>query len=297
MQDGSFPIASQLHREVTAQIIAAIEAGADEYVMPWHARGAHGRPINAHTGSPYHGGNVVALWAAGMLRGYRSAHWATYRQWNLLGAQVKKGERASRIIFYRVSEAVADEAEAPKQCHVLIRSSAVFNADQVEGWQEPELALPDLTARIPAVDAAIEGTGAVIRYGFDHAAYRVDGDWIEMPEARQFTDTRGSTATEAFYATLFHELTHWTGAAHRLDRPLAGRFNDPSYATEELIAELGAAFLCADLGITNSPRSDHAAYLSHWLQILTEDGRALFKAARAAEAAAEHILGRCDTVF
>ena len=165
----------------------------------------------------------------------------------------------------------------------------MFNAEQVDGW---ELHLPEqvsLVERIHTVETAVAQIGAEIREGGSVACYVPSEDYIRMPATAKFIGTPTSTPTEAYYSTLLHELTHWTGAPHRLDRAFGKRFGDDAYAMEELVAELGAAFLCADFSVSNEPRPDHAAYLSGWLSILDADKRAIFGAARLASEAATYL--------
>ncbi len=288
-----------VHREITDTIAAAIEAGAKDYMMPWHQSVM--RPLNAATGKSYHGVNVVVLWAAGRRRDFRSGYWATYRQWAGLEAQVRKGERGSMVVFYKSVEVERDEGEegaqsaTTAQTKLVARASWVFNADQVNGWSPPALPAQGAMEIRENAEAFIAATRADIRHGGDMAYYDPAGDFIAVPHAEQFTGTKTSTATESYYSVILHELTHWAGAPTRLARNLRARFGDHAYAMEELIAELGAAFLCADLCIANEPRLDHAAYVSSWLQLLKDDRTALFSAASKASVAATFLaeLARC----
>jgi antirestriction protein ArdC len=291
MQDSSFKSPADVHQTITRRIIEAIEAGAGEFVMPWHHAGPDlGRPTNAETGNRYQGTNVVALWAEGMLKQYSSGHWATYRQWQAVGAQVRRGERSAVVVFYKkLDGADDDDSETPGR-RMVARASRVFNADQVDGWNAtPQPALPFAVEELPGVDAFVTGTKAKIRSGGNTACYRLQHDRIDMPARARFVGTPTSTPTESYYATLLHELVHWTGAKHRLDRAFGRRFGDAAYAAEELVAELGAAFLCADLKVSNEPRPDHAAYVNVWLQILEADPRAIFTAARLADQAGKYL--------
>jgi len=239
---------------------------------------------------------VVALWAEAALAPYGSGHWASYLQWQQLGAQVRKGEHGSTIVFYRKIEPedppqlFADEESGPARRFVA-KAFRVFNAEQVDGWKPP--GRPDIPFGVEAlskVDEFIAATDATIRHGGTMACYRRPEDRIDMPERGLFVGSPTSTPTETYYSTLLHELVHWTGAPHRLDRNFGSRFGDGAYAAEELVAEIGAAFLCADLNVSNEPRQDHAAYLSIWLQILKKDAMAIFKAARLASQASEHLI-------
>ena len=277
-----------VYRAITERIIEAIKAGAGKYVMPWHCSATTCRPVNASTDACYRGINILALWAAATVRNYPSGYWASFRQWQSLGAQVRRGERGAIIVFYKESppKECADDDGKPR---LFARASVVFNSAQVDGWTPPQPENAPLAARIEMVEAFAAATGADIRYGAEMAQYWILEDIIDMPDRARFRDTPTSSATEAYYATLLHELTHWTGAPHRLDRKFNDRFGEQAYAFEELVAELGAAFLCSSLGVANEPRGDHAAYVAHWLQLLNRDHRAIFLAANHAQKAVEYL--------
>jgi antirestriction protein ArdC len=280
-----------VYEAITDRVIAAIEAGAGEWQMPWHRSGVS-RPVNAHTKKPYRGVNVVALWASAEAYRYSSGFWATYKQWRELEARVRKGERASLIVFWKELEREVEDEETGEREHkktLFARASWVFNADQVDGWTPPAAPARNLVQALDHAEAFTAATGADVRHGGDRAYYRRSTDHVQMPVRERFTGSDTSTPTEAFYATLLHELTHWTGHESRLDRDLSGRFGNEAYAMEELVAELGAAFLCADLAIANTPRPDHAAYIANWLEVLKRDKRAIFTAARKASQAADYL--------
>ena len=276
-----------IYRTVTDSIVASIEAGAGEFIMPWHGHGAPiAKPQNAHTHMEYHGINVLALWAQAHERGYRSGYWGTYRQWQEVGAQVVKGEKSSIIVFFKRIEEEAEQAGERPFNRLFARASRVFNADQVAGWAAPEERHPPGNAEvIESVATFIKATKADVQWGGRMACYHIVDDYIEMPDAHRFRNTPTSTASEGLGATILHELVHWTGAKHRLER-FSGSLKKEDIAAEELVAELGAAFLCADLGVSNEPRPDHAAYVAHWLQLLKNDTRAIFTASRLANQAA-----------
>ncbi len=297
MQENEGPIPTQktVHARITEEILAAIAAGAPTFEMPWHGSGLLGaRPVNAASRIPYRGVNVLALWIAGKKKGYRSGIWATYRQWTALDAQVRKGETGSLIVFFKEVERRAqmnDTGEEIPEHYLVARASWVFNADQVRGWQAAAPTKPNPVEVMANAEAFIRQTGADIREGGEMACYLPEPDYIEMPDRHRFTGTVTSTATEAYYATQLHELTHWTGNKKRLDRDLTARFGENAYAMEELVAELGAAFLCADLAVTNSPRADHAAYVGNWIRVLGSDPRAIFLASARAGAAVDYLTG------
>lgn len=276
-----------VYRAVTDTIVAAIEAGAGEFVMPWHGNGAAiAKPQNAHTRMEYHGINVIALWAQAYERHYTSGYWGTYRQWQEVGAQVIKGEKSSTIVFFKRFEDEAEgNADDPK-IRLFARASRVFNADQVTGWIAPEERHPPGTAQVmESVDLFVRATKAKVEYDGTIACYHIPDDYIEMPGIKRFIDTPTSSASQAYASTILHELVHWVGAKHRLNR-FGDGLKHEDVATEELVAEIGAAFLCADLGVESVPRPDHAAYVAHWLRLLKNDTRAIFAASRLANQAA-----------
>lgn len=273
-----------VYEEVTRSIIAAIEAGADEFIMPWHSDGvAIGKPENASTRMDYHGINVLLLWAESFRSNYPSGYWASYRQWQSLGAQVGKGEKGTTIVFYKRYE--VEEEDGQKGERMVARASKVFNASQVVGWMPPAIdATTEPDAPHEATTRFVEATGAIVTYGGDRAYYDIRKDVIQIPDRFRFKGDK-LTAKQAESATLLHELVHWSGAEKRLNRNFADRHKLTVVAEEELIAELGSAFLCADLGVSNVPRSDHTAYVASWLKALRDEPRAIFKAARLASEA------------
>lgn len=279
-----------LHAEITAKIIAAIERDPGNPQMPWYRPNApFVLPVNVESGNAYNGVNIVSLWATSDGCGYQTQLFGTYRQWQNAGAQVRKGEKSALVVFYKDYdvEPNADNPEDDGKRRVA-RASYVFNVAQVDGYTLSTPAPPvNPVERIASADAFVTATKADIRYGGSRAYYRPSEDFIQMPDEHLFTGTSTSTRTEAFYGVLLHELTHLSGAKHRLNRDLSGRFGNEAYAMEELVAELGSAFLCAELGITPEPRADHASYIANWLTVLKSDNRAVFTAAaKASEAAA-----------
>jgi antirestriction protein ArdC len=277
-----------LYAHVTDSIVAAIEAGTTDCSLPWQRTGIGNLlPVNAATGAAYNGINILSLWATAMTEDYSRGLWATYRQWASLGAQVRKGARGACVIFYKEYAAEPDpDDDNDDGKRRVARASWVFNAEQVEGYELPDL--PDLppVERIAAAENLITANKPDIRHGGDQAYYSPTVDYIQMPDERLFAADDTARRTQDYYAVLFHELTHWSGAKHRLDREMHKRFGDRAYAMEELVAELGAAFLCGELSITPVPRPDHAGYIANWLEAMKADKRAIFTAAaRAGEAA------------
>ena len=288
-----------VHQEITNRIVEALES-AGEFQLPWirNKGGSMRRPVNIASAKRYNGVNIVSLWVAAQACDYPSHLWGTYRQWQERGCQVRKGEKSSLIVFYKTldyQQVNEETGESETAERLMARASFVFNAAQVDGFElETDQPLPEEPAFDPIerAEAFVRTTGATIEEGGDRACYIPLADMIRMPERRRFTGTDTTTPAESFYSTLCHELVHWSGAKHRLDRDLTGRFGSESYAMEELVAELGAAFLCGDLGITPEPRTDHACYIASWLKILKQDKKAVFTAASKASEAARWLGGR-----
>jgi antirestriction protein ArdC len=295
-QQGSSGVSwSSVHSKITDEIIEAIARGADEFAMPWHRRGSFvGRPVNAASRMPYRGVNVIALWVATEKRCYDSSVWATYRQWKALDGQVRKDEKGTVIVYFKEVE-WGRRGQKPHRddsdTMLVARPSWVFNGDQVEGWRAPEPEVMPVAEVMTRAEELVGASGAHIEWGGEYAGYHPTTDVINMPDREFFVATSTSHATENYYATLLHELTRWTGHASRLNRDLSDRFGDDTDAMEELATELGAAFLCADLCITNTPRLDYAAYVTSWLKVLRDDARAIFTVAAKASAAADYLIG------
>ncbi|WP_428698290.1 ArdC family protein [Stappia sp.] len=199
-----------IHQTITDQIIAAVETGTGPTEMPWHRSGSGiTQPVNVESGKPYRGINTVALWAAAITGSFSNGFWGTYRQWQERGAQVRKGEKSSLIVFYKELEVAEGDADEGKSRHFVAKASHVFNAAQVDGYTAPELdQTTDPIDPIVAADRFIRATGAVITEGGESAFYHRTHDTITMPDRFRFKDTTTSTATESWYAVLLHELTH-----------------------------------------------------------------------------------------
>ncbi len=277
-----------IHAEVTAKLIAAIEANPGKPQMPWRRSGAPlWLPENGVTGKHYNGINVVCLWAAAEMRGFTSPIWASFKQWQQIGAQVRKGAKAELVVFYKEFETDPDpEIDSDDGKRRVARASYVFNAAEVDGYtfpSQPERLGP--IARMETADRFIAATQAKIEHGGERAYYRPSTDTIQMPDEGLFCGTDNMTRDESYYAVLLHELTHWTSPEARCNRDLSKRFDKCEVAAEELVAEIGAAMLCAELGITQDTRPDHAAYVANWLQLLKDDARAIFTAAAKASQA------------
>jgi antirestriction protein ArdC len=280
-----------IHQHLTDRIVSAIEAGAGQWQMPWHRGSGNRHPVNIASGHNYRGVNVLALWVEAQVNGYSSHLWGTYRQWTDKGAAVRKGQKASYVVFYKQIEVSAeDDNETDSKRRLFARATPVFNAEQLDGFAEAAPSTP--VDELQSVDRFIASTGAKIIHGGGRACFVPKLDEIYMPERASFTGSATSTATEAYYSTVLHELTHWTAPADRCNRDLSGRFGSDAYAMEELVAELGAAFLSGELGITLEPRTDHAQYLAHWLNVLKADKRAIFTAASKASEASAYLASK-----
>lgn len=257
-------------------------------------------PVNAVSGHEYRGTNVVMLWIAAKEAGYAENQWATFKQWSENGASVRKGEKGTPVIWFKMLERQGDEvgdidAEDENGRRIpCARLSWVFNVAQLDGYQPEKARAPEhnQVSPIETVDALITASGAKIRHEGANAFYRPSTDEIVLPPQHLFTGTSTSSATEAFYGVVLHELTHWSGP--RLKREFGKRFGDDAYAAEELVAELGAAFLCARLGVSAEPRADHAKYLASWIKILKGDRKAFITAASKASEASDYLLALPD---
>jgi antirestriction protein ArdC len=285
-----------VYTRVTHKILADLEQGVRPWVKPWNAEHAAGRivrPLRGN-GKPYRGVNVLLLWGAALEQGFACPVWMTYKQAQELGAQVRKGEHGSLVVYANTitkTEIQADTGEEIEREIPFMKAYTAFNVEQIDGLPAHYYAKPERPAEsVENRDARLErffgNTGATIRHGGNRAFYSPAADVVQMPPFPAFKDA------EAFYSILAHEMTHWTKAPSRLARDFGRqKFGDEGYAKEELVAELGAAFLCADLGITPEVRDDHAAYIGHWLNVLKGDKRFIFAAAAHAQRAVDHLHG------
>lgn len=284
-----------VYTRITTQIVEQLEQGVRPWIKPWNAEHAAGRitrPLR-YNGQPYAGINVLSLWASATIQNFTAPIWMTFKQALELGAHVRKGEKGSLVVYANAivrtekDEATGDEVDREIP---YMKGYTVFNVEQIEGLPAHfyATAVPpnDAVTRIAQAETFFAATGAAIQHGGNRAFYRPSTDTVQMPPIEAFRDA------ESYYATLAHELTHWTGHASRLPRDFGSkRFGSEGYAVEELVAELGAAFLCADLGLMLEAREDHASYIAHWLQVLKNDSRAIFTAAAHAQRAADFVHG------
>jgi antirestriction protein ArdC len=285
-----------IYAKITDRIIADLERSVRPWVQPWHVKNAGGRitrPLR-HNGELYSGINVLLLWAEACAKGFSSATWMTFKQAIELGGCVRKGETGSTVVYantFTITE-TGDSGQDVDHVIPFLKSYTVFCVDQIDGlptrfYNKAEARI-DPSERIAHTDAFFENTGAIIRHGGSQAFYMPSTDIIQMPPFETFDNP------ESYTATLAHECVHWTSAPQRLNRDLSRYSKDRSErAREELIAELGAVFLCADLGVVPElePRPDHASYLASWLKVLGQDKRFIFSAAAHAQKAVAFLHG------
>lgn len=278
-----------IYQEITDKLIAEMEKGIIPWVKPWKSNELPFKgwmPSNAITGRPYHGINVLILWATAQNHGYDDPRWLTYEQAKKAGGFVKKGERATMVVLWKpYTKTVKDSnGEEHEEDFLFARPFWVFNIAQcqnLDGLDETFEEGPT-DCRNAGLTKTIERFGVDLRHGGNRAFYALDGDFVQMPNFTEFAEE------DAYWATLFHECVHWTGHKSRLDRVFGKRFGDNAYATEELTAELGAAFLCATNGVALT-EARHASYLGTWMKAMKADKRVIFAAASAATKAAEYL--------
>ena len=279
-----------LYANVTARIVAALERGVVPWVRPW-STGMDTLPMNASSCRPYRGVNVLLLELEAQANGYALNRWLTYRQALELGGQVRRGGHGVTVVFWKLRKVSAtadaypaeDDPDLPERVIPLLRAYTVFNVAQVDGLPAELSTVPSPTWEPEArAEELLLMSGATIRHGGALAFYQPSTDEIHLPP-RQWFPRR-----DRYYATALHELTHWSSHPSRCNRQLGQRFGDDAYAAEELIAEMGAAFLCAHCRIDG--QLEHASYLASWLKVLRTDKRAIFVAATKAQQAADYVL-------
>ena len=285
------PARPDIYARITQQIIRQLEAGVRPWNQPWSAAGSVSRPLR-HDGTPYSGINVVLLWSQAASRSYTRSTWMTFRQAIALGASVRKGERGATVVYANqfVRTESGEGGDETERRIPFLKAYTVFNLEQIDGLPDRYAPASSPAAnpetRRPDVEAFFEACGATVRHGGGSAYYAPGPDVVQMPLFETFRDAH------AYYATLGHEMTHWTRHPLRLDRDFGRRrHGDEGYAREELVAEIGAAFLCADLGLALEPRDDHAAYLGSWLDVLRGDKRFIVSAAAHAQRAVDYLHG------
>lgn len=275
---------------ITDRIVALMEQGTEKWQQTWKAAAAHGMPCNASTGAAYRGVNILILWAMRQEAGYISNRWMTYKQAQAVGAQVRKGEKSVTCVYFEMmkrKDPQPDEAEF----FPMAKAFSLFNLDQIDNVPEDmqdyisDLTPPPFTQNEVA-EQLLRDSGAKIEHHGNRAFYRPSTDTIVLPAPEAFITPAN------YYATACHELTHWTGHSSRLDRDFSKsrRFGDEHYAFEELIAELGSAFLAGHFGFIDATVENHASYLAAWIKVLKNDKSAIFTAAKHASAAYEYVL-------
>ena len=284
-----------VYRKVTDAIVNAIEHGVSNWRMPWHTSGKFAfSPINVTSKKPYRGINTMCLWAAAQQKGYERGEWATYQQWQERGAQVRNGEKATTVVFWKFansSETQDGSEEQPVSSSRLLftRGYSVFNAAQVDGYVPKADADTPIEQRIESAEVLFRQVSARVAHQGNRAFYSPVEDTITLPPFAAFF-----TPID-YYSTRAHETGHWTGKAERCNRELGKRFGDNAYSMEELVAELTAAFTLAHLGLSSEPRPDHAQYIASWLKVLKADTRAIFTAASKAQQAADFIIRQAES--
>lgn len=290
---------ADIYAQVTSHIISELERGVRPWLKPWNAELAGGRitrPLR-HAGQPYQGINILILWAASESSGYASPYWLSFKQCRELGGHVRKGEKGTSVVYassFKATE-TSDDGQETEATVPFLKEYTVFCADQCDGlplrFAAPLSAPTEPLQRIERADAFFANVGATILTGGSQAYYAPGADHVRMPPFEAFRDA------ESHAATLAHELTHWTSHPSRLNRDFGRkRWGDEGYAMEELVAEMGSAFLGADLELPPELRDDHASYISSWLKVLKQDKRAIFTAASHASKAVEFLHGKQPTL-
>ncbi|WP_449404788.1 ArdC family protein [Klebsiella grimontii] len=276
---------TDIYQTVTDSIIAALETGVKPWVCPWQRiPGMSGVPSNYATGTAYSGMNIMLLWCSASKQGFCDSRWMTYKQAKAVGGQVRKGEHGTTAIFYTTLEKENDNGET--DYIPMLKTFTVFNVEQIDGLPlNDEAIFPAETFEpLPRAEALLHSSGATIIEKGQNAFFTPLTDEIRLPERYLFIDAAN------FYATGLHELVHWSGAKSRLNREIKGKFGSEGYAFEELVAELGSAFLMADLGIVGEVQ--HESYIASWLKALRNDKRYIFKAASAASKAHRYLMDK-----
>jgi len=274
-------MARNLYHEVSERILAELEAGAPPWCREWKARGRGNIPQNAITHRPYSGGNVILLWMSGCSQN----RWMTFGQALEIGANVRKGEKSTRILYVSSYDKKKPDSDDTSKVSFL-KEFCIFNIAQIENVPEKYLEARDPTPfnvdqRDEDLQDFLQCTRADIREGASEAFYSPGGDFISLPHFDDFKDS------DCYAATALHELSHWSGHPSRLARDLKNRFGSQEYAAEELVAELSSAFLCGEFGINKTVR--HASYIASWIKLLREDNRAFFSAAEKAQQSANYL--------
>lgn len=280
-----------VHQKVTDTIIQHLEAGTTPWQKPWVGGedNIFRIPKNVTSNKDYNGINILLLWCSSFQQEFASNEWASFRQWNQQKESIRKGEKGTMVVYY---DKIEKEVDGEMKKIPFMKSYVLFNRCQLSSYQpDEEIVVPSkpLAERLEQVESYVANTKAVIKHKGKTAAFSPSKDEIVMPKMTAFIDTAHSSATENYYSTLLHELVHWSGHPSRLDRTFGNRFGDHTYAAEELTAELGAAFLCAELEITREPRQAHANYIANWLLALKSNKYLITNAANTASKAVDYL--------
>jgi len=271
-----------IYDEITNNVISSLEKGIAPWVKPWNSDSI--ADTNITSGKAYRGVNTLILGMSGMSQGFNSNLWGSFKQWQEKGATVRKGEKGTRIVFYTpvTKEKTNQAGDIELEKYACLKTYYVFNANQCDNVELPATDTPDIKPffSIDACEQFLENTKAIIKHGGNSAFYHRTDDFIGLPNKTDFL------TNEHYYATAFHELTHWTGSKSRLDREKGKLFGDTKYAFEELVAELGATFLCNDFHFTGELK--HVEYIGSWLKALKDDNKAIFKASALAQKAVDY---------
>lgn len=281
-------VRKDIHQQVTDTIIRQLEAGTIPWQQSWIDNSSNflQLPKNAVTGKHYRGVNILLLWGTAIDKQFPSNEWASFKQWQQKKEPVRKGEKGAFIVY---TDSFEKEVDGETKKIPFLKYSVVFNRCQLANYSAPpELEIQNNPVeKVEAVEDFIANTFAEIQYREGGACYSSELDKIYMPPATSFIDTSNCTATENYYSTLFHEMTHWTGHPKRMNRQLKNKFGNHAYAEEELIAELGSAFLAAEFNITTPEKSDHSGYIANWLKVLKDNKHFIISAASEASKAVE----------
>lgn len=280
-----------LYNQITDNIIATLEAGTPPWTRKWNSKNFI--PLRSN-GSPYRGINTIILWLEGMVKNYKSPYWMTFKQAKDFGGFVRKGEKSTCIVFYSpvVKNEINESGEEDEKIYRLLRSYNVFNVDQIENLPAKFYDIGEVNpdSQIDDCEQFFNNINAIVEHGGSRAFYTPTSDMIVLPKFEDF-----HSAVD-YYSTRAHETIHWTGHHSRLNRNLnRNRFGDEAYAFEELVAEIGAAFINAELNINSNVRDDHAAYIASWIKVLKNDKKAIFTAAAMAQKAVDYINKKTNT--
>ncbi len=286
-----------VYDRVTDKILSALESGVKPWIKPWHTDGndANIQRPKRHNGEHYAGVNTLMLWCEASDKEYTSDTWMTYNQAKALGGQVRKGSKGAPVVYANSGKKIEtdkDTGEETEKRFSVMKGYTVFNVDCIDDLPEKYYAKPEApnlnpTEKNDRLEKFFQDTGADIKAGGNRAFYAPSTDTVNMPPIDLFKEQAG------YYATLAHEIVHWTKHNKRMDRDFgAKRFGDKGYAVEELVAEIGSAFLSAELGICPDDVQNHADYMASWLHVLQTDNRAIFTAAAHAQRAVDFILAK-----